>query len=719
MADVLDELEKKHAQKTGVDTVLSDLEAQQAEREKNVHDPNAYKGEGGYKELARATGEGLFSLPDLVPALSAGIVNLPRRLNNTADAAAAPYLPGGEADIVKPQPKRELETAPQLFKEAYRSVLPADPRYPGTTKFGNILGGALPAIVAPPLLAQEWAALPAATVDALATSTGAYAGSAGGRAVGQAVGGNTGGDYGDLFGSLAGSLVTPGSVATVTRGLRPILTDAGTAGRIRAFDAAGIPVTAGGVGSKQAGFIEDSIAGVPIAGGPVFKARRAQREAMDKAAIDTATEIRGQPYQGQGISEASIGGDVRNAAENAIEITKLKGDAVINPVFDPIRDLPVNQTPELQRLEQIRLGEQVLYGRPIVQREIDRTNASRLDPENPPKIVDVNREAFLQSQLQQNQSALARAQTMLRSRPGDNWATTVAQKAQDAIDDLNKQIDANRGSLGQEVIEQRSNVANRLPDGEFSLPDRPMLDIKQAKTDTLREAAIREGVSPEAFDTANTQWGQLKVQRDQLKPLAEGNQGSAYTGLFGGSGERNLDLQRALDENTSPSELGKIFADNLELKLRGQQSAGSAVPNPETVDPARALKEWTSLDPETKALYAPPGSTARAKLDALEEVYRAELRRPTRSIPGKGGNTMGGPLALLTTAGGVVGGVPGAAAGGLMTVGSLWALAKAMTNPRFIRSVANPPPFASAEDLPRLLSGAVASQPTEPPRRRP
>jgi len=110
------------------------------------------------------------------------------------------------------------------------------------------------------------------------------------------------------------------------------------------------------------------------------------------------------------------------------------------------------------------------------------------------------------------------------------------------------------------------------------------------------------------------------------------------------------------------------------------------------------------------------GSAVRAKLDNLMTVYGSELRRPTRTLPGKGGNTMGGPLALLAlmsgvgVGGGIVGGGTGTGLGALAPVAGTYLLSKALTNPNFTRMVANPPGFLPSSELTRLLTGAVAAQ---------
>jgi len=640
------------------------------------------------KEFVRSLGEGVARIPETLVAPFSNLGGL--------IAAGAQKLTGQPVAIAPP---------PTPISDTYNKVLPPDPNFPVTREVGNVAGPAIveafdPLAIRPPMS-------PAASTGRAAVQTGAtIAGQQAGGAIGQAVGGDTGEKIGEGVGSVGGSVVAPAIVSTSARTLRPSLTDEDTPQRIQSFDATGVPVSMGGVGSKQAGFLEDSTAGIPLAGKPAYDMRRAQREAMDQNVINAASDVRGGPYQGPGISEANIGQDVIDAAKQAFETTKYKGDATLNPIYDQAgRNLPVDQTQELTTLEGIKRGEQPGYGRKGVQEIINRTNDTRLDPLNPPKVVDPGLEALLQTRLAQEQARLQNART-----------SGQAGTAQANIDAISQQIAANRGSTFQEVVDQRSRVGDQV-EGLPAIDQPTQLDIKDAKTETLKNAAQLAGVPPAAFDAANAEYGRLAGQREILKPVAKNtNQGSAYTQVFGGSGKDNLTLQKALNENTPDPTMANILANNLELKMRGPGAAGSQTPDPEAVNPSAGLKFWQGLDDSIKSQIAPMGSAVRAKLDNLMTVYGSELRRPTRTLPGKGGNTMGGPLALLAlmsgvgVGGGIVGGGTGTGLGALAPVAGTYLLSKALTNPNFTRMVANPPGFLPSSELTRLLTGAVAAQ---------
>jgi hypothetical protein len=677
----------------GPNATDAQIQAVKSARERMIADQQSREGiipQG--KEFVRSLGEGVAQIPGAITAPFSAAANLLR--------GGVDYMRGAPVTVVpNPTPVQDL----------YNWEFPPNPNFPETRKWGNVAGPAIVEAIAPELMRPMMGGGPAdlslkQTVarPAMTTASTVLGGKAG-ESIGQTVGGDFGGQVGQGLGSIFGSVAVPPIAATAERALNPILTDEGTPGRVRAFDQAGVPITAGGVGSKQAGFVEDSIAGVPLVGGPVYAARRAQRGAMDMAAGKAGNEIRGGPYVGQGISEASIGGQAQDAAQTAISVTKHKGDAILNPIYDPIRDVPLDQQPELTQLGDLRRGVQPFQRAPV-DRAIGTVNDTRLDPLNPPKVVDPAVEAMLQTRLQNIQSSLAALPPTSPIRP------TLEANLRWTAD----QIQRNRGSTGQEVIEQRSDLARPIENAP-PLVGQTLLNAKNIKTDTLRQGVIKHGTATgEEFDAANAKYGALKEQRDLLSPVASNpDQGAAYTKVFGSGGEDNLSLQRALDENTPSPQLGQMLADNLELKMRGR-AAGDPTANPESVDPGAALKWWTGLPPQTRDLYAPPGSTARAKLDALTEVYAADLRRPTRTLPGKGGNTMGGPLALLSVMGGL-GGVlggngVGGAAGSLLPLAGTYAIGKTLVNPTFTRAVANPGPFLPASELSRLLVGAVGAQ---------
>ena len=705
----------------------ADIQATLDKRNKAIADQQAAQGYVPQaKEFVRSVGEGVASIPEQLTAIPNAFANAARLgVTTVSNAVQGKPLTEGFVSVPNPTPL----TTP------YNKVLPPDPNFPLTSQIGRVAGPAIVEAWAPMLGGTNASLRPLNAQRRITQGVVRPAVQTGVTVGGQEAGGQTGryvaentapagatpeeikarGDVGEQagggLGSVFGSVTVPPVIAQTERFLKPILTDEKTPERIRNWDAAGVPISAGGVGSKYAGVLEDAAAGIPFAGGPSYKARRSQREAMDAAALSAAQQIRGGPYQGPGIDEASIGGMVRDAAGNAIDVTKLKGDAVLNPIYDPFRDMAITQGSELTDLEALKNRVRPVR-RLAVQAAINDTNETRLDTAGPlgPKVVDPQAEAMLQSRrtnIIQSMNVLP-PNSPIRPTLEANLRFTEAQ------------IQANRGSTGQEVIEQRSDL-NRPIENALPLPASVLLDAKKIKTNTLRDAAILHGTAtgPE-FDAAQAEYSKLAEQRKLLNPVADQtNEGAAYSQVFGQGGNKNLNLQQALDQNTPDPALGKLLADNLELKLRGPRSAGSPLPDAETIDPKRALTWWSGLPNETKAMYAPPGSTSRAKLDALTNVYADELRRPTRTLPGAGGNTLGAPatlyqnpalLAGIGAAGFEGGGGPGATLAGASPIVAARVISSALTNPNFVRSVANPRPYLQPSDLARLMTAAVANR---------
>ena len=146
------------------------------------------------------------------------------------------------------------------------------------------------------------------------------------------------------------------------------------------------------VGNKFAAGLEDATVAQPFAGGPAYNARRAQYEALDAAARDIAAQTRGGPSVGD-IDKSTMGQDVRTTAAAADKElqrnrtpswTRLRPSGRTGPAID--------QTTQLAQMETIRRGAQPQFRGPV-DTEIANVNASRLDPVNPPKVVDPALEA--------------------------------------------------------------------------------------------------------------------------------------------------------------------------------------------------------------------------------------------------------------------------------------------------------------------------------------
>jgi hypothetical protein len=100
-------------------------------------------------------------------------------------------------------------------------------------------------------------------------------------------------------------------------------------------------------------------------------------------------------------------------------------------------------------------------------------------------------------------------------------------------------------------------------------------------------------------------------------------------------------------------------------------------------------------------------------MDALISTMEADTRRPTRTLPGAGGNTIGAPLtqfSIPASAATIGFGAGGPLLGGLgATMPTILAqiLGRSFTNPDFVRSVAKPDPFYQPSDIGRAVVGGT------------
>ncbi len=651
---------------TLLDTRNKDIADQQA---KEGYIPQA-------KEALRAAGEGVAAIPDAVMAPGKLLGNLALNLSGQ---------PGAPVDSIR---------------QVYNAQLPPDPTFPGTRKWASAAGPAIVEAFAPELApGVTTASLPSRVTRAATTTIGAVGGHDAGGAVGEAIGGDTGRKIGEGLGSVFGSVAMPPVVAVAERGLNRIFTDEGSPGRVQTFDKANVPLSMGGVGNKFAGTIEDSTAGIPFAGGPAYKARRAQYGALDQGLSDVANAVRPGGAPTGEINVSTVGQGVRDTAETANANARIAQNAQLDPIYEQAgRDLPIDQTIQLDQMDTVRRGSQPQYRAPVAN-EIANVNASRFDPENAPKIVDPALEAQLQMALGQAQRKLMSARS-----------SAQAQAAQAQIDSVNEAIQSNRGQTLDQAIESRSKLGRRV-EGQQPLDQVQTLKVKDAQTEAIARAAELAGVPRSEFDAANKEYGRIADQRDVFKTLADMKRKAAAGQLA------DTDTLNALNEH-APSPLAKVMADALELKTRGR-NAGSRIPDPEAMTAKRVVDYWNTLSEEAKTLQAGPrGSASRDRMEALVSTAAADMRRPTRTIP-TGGNTLGAPAtlfqnpAILSALGSIAGtgyGGVGTLVGGLTPSVSAWALGQAFTNPNFVQRVVTPGAFVPERHLGRLLAGAVGAQ---------
>jgi len=294
-----------------------------------------------------------------------------------------------------------------------------------------------------------------------------------------------------------------------------------------------------------------------------------------------------------------------------------------------------------------------------------------------------------------------------------------------ALEQVNSQIANNRGPTWQQQLKQRS--LRRFAGTNVPLDAEMQAEIYAAQTDTLRQAAENAGIPAAEFDRINEETSRLTRQQRLLDDLAGKRRNeppdtaAAHTRMFGTGGLRNEEQIAALQEH-APGALAQVFGDELERQLRGDEAAGTAEPNPETFNPKAARTYLTKIrqDPQLTDIVAPTVEDQQ-RLDDLATMLRGEAGRPTRTLPGAGGNTLGAPATLyqnpafltalgaMLTQGGSLGG-PLAFLTALAPMARARTIANFFTNPGHVVRTVHPPAFI---DLPRLLSGALVSPPAQ------
>ena len=309
-----------------------------------------------------------------------------------------------------------------------------------------------------------------------------------------------------------------------------------------------------------------------------------------------------------------------------------------------------------------------------------------------------------------------------------------------------EQIDARRTQIAQERALNRapSVQAERTArqydaNSREGVPnDRNILrDTREARNTDIRNTAIAHGVDPQHYDDIERLASRLLGEKVTISNLLSDRLGNApeesslFTRMFGASGTRNIDQMRTLITH-APDQLRALLAKRYEQMMRGP-AAGTPHGSPETLDP-RASVAWFDKqnDPTIREGYQPNRAAEQATND-LQTVMRADIGRPTRTLPGKGGNTLGAPTVLTGGLGALGAGLYNLLAGGATFGGPLTAaaltipagmrfLAGRMTDPGFTQRVIHPPTIgelANQPNLSRILAAAATGEVHNARRKRP
>lgn len=686
-------------------------------------------------EFARSMGEGVATLPDLPIIAGVGAKNIYNRFagNPLEDPQNFDFQAG---------PFRIHGTP---VSNLYNKVLPPDANFPEAREWGNVAG---PVLVTGPLGAAE-ATIPGLIARTALTTGGVKVGGDVGGAAGEKLFGEPGKTYGTILGSAAGGGVTqPLAQTGGYRVLNRMLADPGnefvagsSASKLAAALRQGIPESVGLVGNRFGRLVEDLIANIPGASGPPSRMRRAQFEAYDETARRNAGLIdpTGQPPTGP-VSKGGLGLEANRVAETADDsITRRLNQIYDRPDFglhaqtDPATGqvLLPREAPSLPATQRQVLGD--LATNP-------RTNQAYQGPTIQNLQEDLQTSSNLIADPAYEQALDARGRAV------------DAHEAQVAND---PSIDpANRAVFERQIADRREQIAqeraaNRAPSFESErtarqegaitpegVPNnRRILEAARVARETdMRNTAIAAGIDPTFYDNVDNWASQLLGQRVSIKALLSDRFGNAakpnvlHTAMFGDSGITNAAQMRTLIEH-APGPLRTMLARQYERMTRGP-AAGTREPSPETFDPQKAVTFWDQQnDPTIREGYTGGSRAAEQGTADLQTVLRGELGRPKRSVPGKGGNTLGSPgvftgllsallsggaAALSGTGASILGGPLMAAAAGVPLAARF--IGSRFVDPGFTQRVVHPPGLGeilNQPNLSRILSSAVTGGMTD------
>ena len=139
------------------------------------------------------------------------------------------------------------------------------------------------------------------------------------------------------------------------------------------------------------------------------------------------------------------------------------------------------------------------------------------------------------------------------------------------------------------------------------------------------------------------------------------------------------------------------MADEFELRMRG--SGAGLEPRGENLTTVKTGPNWWSGIPEEARTYVSPNAATDLAANQLSGLMRADARRPTRTTPGSGGNTLG------------IGGMFASGLGLGLPNTAAYGVGRAFTNPEVTRRIVNPGGWLNDRNtLARILAAAAGAQ---------
>jgi hypothetical protein len=269
-------------------------------------------------------------------------------------------------------------------------------------------------------------------------------------------------------------------------------------------------------------------------------------------------------------------------------------------------------------------------------------------------------------------------------------SSKVGSIAQAFTDDLA----AGNGQLSYDAMKRlRSQVGELIGDSAMS-PDTPTRQLKMlygAMSEDLTQAAIATG-NPQAISAARRaskhyKFGEKRIEAIEQVIDRSGGPEAVYRAMFANSREGGTTLRKVMQSLDGPAQRDLAA---VTLRRIGKANPSAQDDIGETFSSATFLTNWNKIAPEAKrALFDRFGAGFRDDLDAIAATT-SKMRDAAQVLPNPSGTA---PAAAQATAYGTIAtslatGNPGVAASVVGGIGAANVFARAFTNPKTVKWLA-------------------------------
>lgn len=385
-------------------------------------------------------------------------------------------------------------------------------------------------------------------------------------------GADIGGRIGGEGGALVGGVLAGGGAGLAGRGIvraaAPALAHPNAQAIYDAAQESDIPLSFRTLANPTGQRIAASAGAVPIFGGPIEAANERTRQGVQNVRDAQANVIAGPGgIPPAGATRESIGGDVVQAAQDAVTQAKQRENNAWQPVNTAMGSQTVDVAPVVSRTEQMLEGNRTV---PAVE------NAVR------GQVSDL--------------ASMAPGGT--NYSPARGPVPPLPQPTMEVPWSATKDF--------------QTGLTQQLGRGDISVPGNITANVKNFTLDAMRDAATRAGVNPAQFDTARNVSAAVQPILDKLYPIS----GQPVAGQFRspmGEGQAYGWLTRNLN---SPSNLGPVVDVNSPAWKRAAGGLVSTLGDrgPGNFRPEKFAEDMSKIGPvvQTQLAQTPVGGLAQA-----------------------------------------------------------------------------------------------------------